>query len=148
MGFDMRILEYSQSNRPNDERYFRLALEAMHTTLEAMDNLGMLANVAPPPKPDLVILGYDGPCVFEAALNDATPQAAREAIEDWLAAPPSVPGMARYKFVSNDYWVVTPQEITSALVRLDGQPEPDLWWWNDWVGFLRRAADYGGFEVS
>jgi len=111
----------------------------------------MLAVVDPVPQPDLGEFGIEGKFAFEGARDERTPSAAKGAIFAWLAQVPPVPGIARFKLLSGDWWCVIESECQSALAALGDQPALDFGdWdgWDRWIRFLRVAADHGGFIVS
>ncbi|MEV4190778.1 hypothetical protein [Streptomyces toxytricini] len=73
---------------------------------------------------------------------------------DWQAERPT--GIPHYKIgEGNDGWLVTPAEIRAALAAFEAQPdaakagtmaeEPR---WDEWIDYLRRAAEHGGFRVE
>lgn len=86
-------------------------------------------------------------------------EAANDAVRDRDTGS-VIPGA---KLCSNDGWLVTPTEITNALVAYrqaveEGAPqfppEPEdagrfdyKKFWNDWLAFLMRAVPAGGFRV-
>lgn len=112
----------------------------------AMNNLGMLARSSPPPKPDLTVLGWNGPVGYDVLSDPTLPEVAADAIWQWLECEPTASSIPDYK-LTNSYWIVTPTEIRSALARLDGKPTPDVPGWDAWIAFLRRAANAGGMQV-
>ncbi|WP_030237638.1 hypothetical protein [Streptomyces sp. NRRL S-350] len=69
-------------------------------------------------------------------------------------------GIARHKLddSSDDYWLVTPGEITAGLAAYRAQPESDITRvldacrlsrqaWARWIDYLDRARDHGGARV-
>ncbi|MGN6403539.1 hypothetical protein [Sinomonas sp.] len=67
--------------------------------------------------------------------------------------PPTIPG---HKLGSNDGWHVTPDEIRAALAAWDARPAEisketreitETQWWANWIDYLRRSLDQGGFYV-
>ena len=127
---------------------FSASWHAWRHYLAAMRERRMLANVAPAPQPDLAAYGYDGPCVFEVLLDPDAPGVVKEAVWDWLAQTPPAPGIAAFKLLSNDFWIVTADEARAAIEMLGSQPAPDLPGWLDWVAFLQQAVDHDGFQVT
>lgn len=64
-------------------------------------------------------------------------------------------GIPHYKLCSNDGWLITPAEIAGALEIFDalGDAPPDdvahvRQSWDDWIVFLRAAAEHGGVLVT
>lgn len=75
-------------------------------------------------------------------------------------------GIPLHKFTSNDGWIVTPEEckeawriyqsipetriqkIMAARVENGETPEELAKWLDEWMLWVRAAADYGGFEVN
>lgn len=113
-----------------------------------MARRGMLCFDPPLPPPDLSRFGTDVFPMFESFLDKATPDAARKAIWDYLAQQPDGDGIAAFKIRSNDWWIVTPAELESALGKLDGQPALDDPLWIDWVELLHLGAEFGGLQIS
>ena len=75
-----------------------------------------------------------------------------------MTQPREVPdGIPTYKFCSNDGWLVTPEEIRSALAAMEQcdveelnrrlQDGGDNAYWADWLRFLQRAEKAEGFRV-
>lgn len=71
-----------------------------------------------------------------------------------LTDDPEGPGIGVWKLCSNDGWHVTPDEITSALARLeeaevtfDEEFDGAGAYWDRWVAWLTLAAEHEGFEV-
>jgi len=74
---------------------------------------------------------------------------------DFRAAEP-VTGMPIRKFCSNDDWLVHPEEIRAALAKAKRErivkeqdwPEAEAnVFWGEWLDWLAKAAEYGGFRV-
>lgn len=142
-----------------DVGYFCLNIWGMQIARVAMKERGMVHTVGNHPawpEPD----SYEIPPGVEPwddegdDLHPAVVQYRRD-VEDVLCyATPDVPGMAIWKFGSNDDWLVTPIEIKGALAMLErseqGPPlhegEP-IGWWDEWIAWLRLAAEHGGFRV-
>lgn len=100
---------------------------------------------------DLTVFDFDGPVAIEAVFDERTTPVVQEAILDWLAQIPLIPGIAGFKLQSNDWWIVTTEECQSALEALGDQVVPDLgdWGgWDRWIQFLQCAAGHGGFQVT
>lgn len=83
----------------------------------------------------------------------------QHATDEVLARRPHVParGIPAYKLSTNDAWVVHPDEIQTALTAceanqgmadhlLDNPHAREQW--NEWVNFIRLAADHGGFRMG
>jgi hypothetical protein len=76
--------------------------------------------------------------------------AARDTVLEAQAENPV--GIPQYKLLDNSGWLVTPDEITSALGAYrtavgDGAEQSARFWWPYWIAFLERAAHHGGFRV-
>ena len=110
-----------------------------------MIELELVAGDDPKPEPDLTAFGWDGPCGYEVLRDPSLPDDAAEAIWDWLEQEPAARGIPYFK-LGNDFWVVTPNEIRSALTQLEGKPVPDVPMWDQWIAVLRRAATARGMQ--
>lgn len=71
-------------------------------------------------------------------------------------APAPVTGIPAMKFYANENWLVHPEEIRAALAkaqrtRIVKDPEwPDdeaNAFWREWLDWLAKAAEHGGFRV-
>jgi hypothetical protein len=170
MGYDMSFV------KSGDNDYFRLNIWGMGRYITLMRELGMVyASSSPGGWPEWKRYpddeGRQGQ--FESAqehlkygeaLEESIPDDVMQAARDHVAAEDEIlrhhPAGGRvipsHKFSSNDGWVVTPDEITAALAVLDARTDTDeiaayhtedLDYWHDWISYLRRAVDAGGFEV-
>lgn len=143
MGYDMYIRD-RQPNASDDDCYFRLNVWGMGAARELMDDAGMLCWPPHdssewdqlPPYDDGDPDGEGGPEYCAAA-------------DKLLAAHNGeCPGIPGHKFCSNDGWIVTPPEIRAALAAERKNPPADPpEWWSEWIDYLRRAEQRGGFEV-
>lgn len=149
-----------------DRSYFRLSGWGMAKAARTMASLGMLDEVTPPPEfPDRKSFGVSDKAwqEWQAAawvLRDDTPAPVRY----WHAArqraltyrPAEATGICAFKFRTQDGWLVTPGEIRAALasyqrallpgrITITAENEP---WWDDWIDYLLRAKDCGGFTVN
>lgn len=101
-----------------------------------------------------------------AALDDDTLArvddyaAEHERVRAWR--DPNTPGIPQHKFLTNDHWIVTPDECAAAVKLWQGHVDRlgsaralqiagnviagD--WWPDWIAFLEGAITHDGFEVS
>jgi hypothetical protein len=130
----------------------------MRMTREAMHALGMLdTGDFPYTWPNDADYGVT-PAMWDdwtGEPNEDTPKElnafldAQKAVTDRQREKPE--GIPVHKLGSNDDWLVTPDEIASALERyaLSGEKLPGgLSWWPDWIKYLRYAQDHGGFRVN
>jgi hypothetical protein len=148
---DPLVTQCSQELRDLERQYhtaFSASWAGWRHFLTAMHERGMLANVAPAPQPDLAAHGYDGPCAVEVLIDPAAPKVVRDLVAAWLEQAPGQPGIAIFKLLSNDFWIVTSDEARSALEILGSQPAPNLPGWEGWIAFLRQAIDHDGFHVT
>ncbi|TXH53635.1 MAG: hypothetical protein E6Q97_12780 [Desulfurellales bacterium] len=72
--------------------------------------------------------------------------------------PEGTTGVPTFKLCSNDGWVVTSDECRQAVdawnasgagipTRIEDGKEVEVTWWPEWVDYMSRAADHGGFYV-
>lgn len=167
MGYDMYI-ENSPDDASEDSgaSYFRLNIFGMSRYREFMNQLGMVTTdytLPPwPEKPDSVdwedvsVVRY--PEDYEGN-QPVKPEAVTFAktVDKHLAWHPDPPfGIALHKLGSNDGWLVTPEEIAAALEAyrnhsgdkvkvMVGADQPD--YWLQWIAYLERARQRGGFRV-
>ncbi|WP_030375542.1 hypothetical protein [Streptomyces rimosus] len=139
--------------------YFRLNIWGMSEVRSVMEALGMLTHEVRPPSPDPRDYGTTTDELLAYSPDDeSAPKPVRafrtavQAVVDAAAEHPS--GIPAYKFSSNDGWLVTPAEIEAALgwwaiapreIQTDIASRLD--WWPEWIRYLRRARDGGGFRV-
>lgn len=141
--------KYSAASDPG---YFRLNIHGMSRYRDAMLQIGMAHNSDNPVETDEwpeYPEDVEDSDEAEAKYNElADPLRARH-----ITADPTIP---LHKFGSNDGWVVTPDECHTAVTiwgvwdDQEGQDRPevvDTDYWHQWIGFLRSAADHGGFRV-
>lgn len=131
------------------EGYFRLNIWGMGLCRELMSNAGMLDVEAERGRyPRAADFGADDGVDPEDAVP-GSPEAACEAARlEWRSA--STGGLIpAYKLGSNDGWLVTPTEIRNSLDALErhGPVAGAPTWWPDWVSYLRKMVERGGFEV-
>ncbi|MCX3059581.1 hypothetical protein [Streptomyces beihaiensis] len=167
MGYDMYI-----ENTPDDAvegedtSYFRLNIWGMSQYREIMHQLGMVTMDYQKPnfpeKPDSIdwedVSAIRYPEDYESQ-QPVKPEAVTFAktIDEHLAWHPNPPfGIALHKFASNDGWLVTPEEIAAALetYRTHSGDEVEvivgadrLDYWLEWIAYLERARQRGGFRV-
>lgn len=130
-----------------DPTYFRLNIFGMGRYRGYMDKLGMLDTVTTHP----AWPKWEGDWPEEGSTAYAEREAELERIVSTAAESPI--GLPEFKFGSNDGWLVTPDEIRAALASYDesrarevvGPDEID--YWSQWIAFLNRAAQNGGFRV-
>lgn len=139
---------------PEDPGYFRLNIGGMGRYREYMERFNMLHwEEAGIPDWNHAVDGEDYDKIYDEGGRDAYLSAVY-ANEPRLVWSPEIPGMAGWKFCSNDSWLVNPIEIRSALnayaevpigdvVEVVGQDSVE--YWIKWVNFLERAANCGGF---
>lgn len=158
MGWDMTIERPDGAGDPD----FRFNLSSMGPAKAAMDRLGMLSHEhdAPRPRPEDFGLTLDAIYAAQSRHAPKIPEpvraflAAEQAALEWEAEQPT--GIPEYKIGhGNDGWLVTPGEIRAALAVLEARPEsvkvglsgqhPR---WVEWIDFLERAAEHGGFRVA
>lgn len=137
--------------------YFRLNIWGMGRARELMHAAGMLDLNSghgdfPSPKDfgvtDEMWNDWDGESNDKTAPELRAYNEAVQAITDGQREEPA--GIPVYKLGSNDGWLVTPDEIASALERYvlgDGVPADVPPWWADWIGWLKYAQEHGGFRV-
>ncbi|WP_327667926.1 MULTISPECIES: hypothetical protein [unclassified Streptomyces] len=146
--------------------YFRLNIWGMGTARQLMGALDMLTDAFMPqwPTPEAYDLtDYpDDPehhpqgSEREAAHARLTDQerAFLEASRNTRDQDAQTPGIPAYKLTSNDGWLVTEREITSALEAWNKanpndqkEVQTEFPWWNEWLDFLKFNAERGGFRV-
>jgi hypothetical protein len=143
MGYDMYLEQpvkpvIQRVEDAPDPNYFRLNIWGMSRFGGAMSALGMIDE--------------------NASLRVGFPEGDDpDALESCLAQREATPaGIPAYKFSSNDGWLVLPEEIRPALdlYRALNEPEKrveaagvELDYWREWLAFLDRAAERGGFRV-
>ncbi|MEU7400737.1 hypothetical protein [Streptomyces sp. NPDC044948] len=162
MGYDMYIEHVPEDE---DSGYFRLNIWGMSRYAQLMEQLGMVATDYPlapwPEKPD----GIDWEDVSAVrhpedceGQEPAKPEAVAysKTLDEYLAWHPDPPlGIALHKFGTNDGWLVTPEEIATALesYRTHSGEEVkallagELDYWLKWIAYLERAQRCGGFRV-
>lgn len=149
-----------------DLNYFRLNIWGMGRCVEIMARLGMVFDAERPgsmrwPEWDEDVEHDPWECKVENC--DHTTRARQitcaefrrqnDAMLRWT--PLDREGILSSKFGSNDGWIVLPTEIREALAIYYRQPnetrqtlEAEVPWWTNWLGFMARAADNGGFRVN
>jgi hypothetical protein len=156
MGFDLYWADYAAApdDAPRPEgAYFRLTNTGMAVVGEEMDAQGMLYHTQFPDFPSWE--DYEIPLDKEGEFDESS-----QAFRDYRAAcelvaaaeDPTRRGIPSYKFSTCDDWLVTPNEIESALAVASLEPrvlrsEDDSQLWNDWLAFLRAAKRRGGVRV-
>lgn len=124
--------------------YFRLNISGMSKYLDGMQELGMIDD------------SDEGRPAHSAWENiDFDSEEAEEKAEKLRTSTAEFPmGLPLFKFGSNDGWLVTPEEIQAALANY--QKPPTAWfeghkieedYWDEWIQFLQRAVERGGFRV-
>lgn len=136
---------------------FYLSIWEMSLARTLMEDLGMLdmtvdspGNLSPQRfgvTAEMHDLDFDA---FPEALMPAELRAfraARTRALDGAAAQPE--GIPYYKLGSNDGWLVTVEEIKSALYRCvtAAGKYPEIEWWKPWANYLAYAKEHGGFRV-
>lgn len=137
--------------------YFRLNIWGMGAARELMHGAGMLDLESghgdfPSDKDfgvtDAMWNDWDGEPDEDTSPEMRAYQKAVQAVTDAQREKPA--GIPVHKLGSNDGWLVTPDEISSALeayVLGDGVPADAPAWWADWIGWLKYAQEHGGFRV-
>jgi hypothetical protein len=189
MGYDMRMMNSPsvplKGYRPQDEDdpgYFQFRNIGMAAMLDIMEAAGVVDGTAKHDElPDWPPNGLSndradelGPFVFDDIEVPSPPTATEMLIiEDWRSAADIVLGtksarpgkVPAYKFMSNDGWIVWPEEclsISNALCKaLATKPErilPDqkisgikpneaAEWILSWASYNEVAAKHGGYRV-
>ncbi|ASU81537.1 hypothetical protein CDO52_00900 [Nocardiopsis gilva YIM 90087] len=166
MGYDMTW----ENDSDQDGSYFRLNIFGMARYAEAMYRLGMLYPADPGAFPeahdhgttwehvDAVqdLEGGDGGRVVSGPAAAAA-RAYLDQVNAHLAQHPGeAAGIPSFKFSTNDGWHVTPEECRAAVkAARDATPnqldanfaDGDRQYWDEWIAYLERAADHGGFRV-
>ena len=133
---------------------FRVNISGMESICDVMRDLGMTCRTPGPTAAEFAAAPWG---------DDSAEGVARRTrvLSEHYGECPGIPS---HKFTSNDGWVVLPAEIRPALeqYREAGGVVPERWdavlagslagtgggsLWLDWVEFLVRAADSGGFTV-
>lgn len=157
------VKAYDEMDRV-DKNYFRLNIFGMSRMYDDMAKLSMVEDVRTPDFPQAGDFGVQGDVFYdldeEARKTHPVFGPYARAIDEHLSASFGASVIPGHKFGSNDGWLVTPDEIRAALAKLEALPDTDLvpvrdQWatdagdnvFDDWVGFLRFAADRGGFRV-
>ncbi|MEV7123951.1 hypothetical protein [Kitasatospora griseola] len=155
--------------------YYRLNIWGMEEARAAMDRLGMFTDQDHPewPRPgdfglteeDLYDLtesldAKEDPEAEDTATDQEDPLAearekfrrAQDAVTD--AEPHPVEGIPWHKLCSNDGWLVTPAQIGAALAKWEAAYEEDRQevaeendWFPEWIEWLGKAKERGGFRV-
>ncbi len=152
MGYDMTLKGFDFDD---DGAYFRLNVHGMGRCRDAMLHLRMAHG------PERSPLRWPEPADFglprwpdEQDFGPAV-QKLRAAETAFLGQVGDEPGIPLYKLSSNDGWWIRPAECRSAL-RLEEHAPPGereyvaaaIDWWDDWLAFLRRAAEHDGIVVE
>lgn len=143
-----------------DPGYFRLNIFGMSKYVDAMFELGMVHNAATP--------DVEWPEYPEDSFDDDSPAMReynfrRDEAMDVAAGHPAAETIPSYKLGWNDGWLVKPDEIRAALRELDysltahrdghghiSEETLELMqedYWKQWIDYLYRAIDHGGFRV-
>jgi len=150
--------------------YFRLNIHGMGVYLSIMAALGMLQPTSSTDRPAWPAEPEGMDWEQYEALESGAPEEkalvpadvtvyhqAQQAVLRWT--PEAFSGICEHKFSSNDGWLVTPEEITTALaayrehndvqikavLEAAGANPPD--YWLKWIAFLELAVTHGGFTV-
>lgn len=120
--------------RTVDEGYFRLNIWAMGDAMRWMFEYEMMHTEVRP---------YESiNDMFSKLFNEKGEKAA-------LRWGPEVPGIASWKFSSNDGWLVTPIESKSAIDIWESADSPvprhsdgvECSWWPEWIEYLRKSVE-------
>jgi hypothetical protein len=139
-----------------EKSYFRLNVWGMSMAINMMHTLGMIdIETTHPEWPDHKAFDVSDEQwnEWDWEITESTPQSLR----DYHAAheavighkPELVTGICVFKFGSNDGWLVTPEEIETALAKAPNAAfaHPDVTWWFEWIAWLGYCKDRGGFRV-
>lgn len=125
---------------------FSVNISGMAWLREVMTELDLLDWDAPAPD---ITLQYEA---VHSLPEDDPVVAAFYANELETGKGPLVPA---FKLCSNDFRLVTPTEIRSALDAYAVLPPPhalignnDQYLWAEWIEFMNGALDHGGFRVG
>jgi ABC-type glycerol-3-phosphate transport system substrate-binding protein len=135
---------------------FDVNWSGMGSLLRAMDERGMLSGDGPITTPDVAMAAWLTSQEIDVR-SVAGPQELTTTGDHGLTPARTsttvgqAVGIPRHKLLSNDDWVVTPEECQGALDALGDQPPPDFGdWdgWERWLAFLHGAVTHGGFIVT
>ncbi|MFJ7264379.1 hypothetical protein ACIQV2_29945 [Streptomyces globosus] len=147
----MEIVEPEGAGDPE----YRFNRSTMGYAKATMARLGMLSHEeAPDPRPEDFGLTPEDLRDPGGGRSPEALAAYTAAWRDWQAERPT--GIPHYKIgEGNDGRLVTPDENRAALAAFEAQPdaakagtmaeEPR---WDEWIDYLRRAAEHGGFRVE
>jgi hypothetical protein len=157
--------------------YFRMTVWSMAATRNAMSELGMLdLEMDWPNWPEPEDFGFnEEPHRYDqngSEIQYPAGSSEERFLRDYdrLAYSDRGACIPFLKLVTNDGWLVTPEEIQRSLAiydRLEGlvpvatgcvgrdhresvgprSRDPELEWWSEWIEWLRQAAEHGGFYV-
>jgi len=154
-----------------DPGYFRLNIWAMTETLTVMFSAGMITEFRWPRFPKPAAFGLaDEPEHYDSNGDEViyapgSPEARYVSSYNEVFRRDSGTTIPGFKLGTNDGWLVTPDEIRKSLIAYDrwcgdngissgtallsedAGDLVELQWWDDWIEWLKKAADHGGFYV-
>lgn len=129
-----------------DTSHFYLNVWAMTECRDLMNHFGMLSAAPPPSLPSIA-----ADC---AATESAQPYDVNLAEQSPVELPT---GISVYKLSAAGGLLVTPAEIRTALAAYEStraanpallsEIVDEAHWWPEWIDYLRRAAEQGGFRA-
>ncbi|MFE7129317.1 hypothetical protein ACFVIM_00460 [Streptomyces sp. NPDC057638] len=160
MGYDI-FIQTTDGRRATEEcvNYFHVPYFDMPRHLDAMNNFGMLVDLAFPTPPGPSAYGLS-PEHFQPGYRADLAVASRvaefrSAYQSFLdAAEPQPTGIPRYKLTHHEGFLTTAAEITAALTAYEAHPHAAVaeipigdQTWPRWIAFLRRAKEHGGLRT-
>ncbi|MFE0104464.1 hypothetical protein [Streptomyces sp. NPDC059009] len=155
MCFDLEL-----QNPPGGIVGMRISDDVAAAARREMAKLGMLTPDVPPDEPAPEDYGTTSVRIdsyLDSGGTEVPPDLEPfvDALHDLFDSQGENPtGIPCYKLITRDGWLVTPDEITAALgcwtaasqEHRDGV-RSSLTWWSEWISFLQRASEHGGFRV-
>lgn len=148
MGYGMTIQHDGHLNR--NQEYFRLNIFGMSRYAKLMYQLGMVHKSHFPAQHEWP--EYDETLGDEAEFQHTI--ACKPLLTRHEGDNPTIP---YHKLVSNDGWYVTPDECAAALAVYNSikddqrdriaEETGDIDYWDQWIEYLKRAAEHEGFRV-
>jgi hypothetical protein len=156
MGFDLYWADYAAApdDAPRPEgAYFRLTVSGMGVIGREMEAQEMIYRSAFPHFPQWD--RYDIPVDDNGEPDEMSPGYREYAAALALvtaAEDPSRRGIPLHKLMTNEEWLITPNEIEGALAVASRQPrvlegDDDAELWASWLEFLHAAKEHGGVKV-